>query len=370
MRTVRIISRIFLGILFIFSGFVKGVDPIGTQYRIADYFIAYHMNWAIPSALYLSMFLNMFEFLMGVLVLMNVRVRLVSTLVLFMMLFFTCTTFYDALYNPVPDCGCFGDAIKLTNWQTFWKNIVIMFPVLVLFFSRKIIRPTFTGKGELVVTALAVLVFIGFETYNFMHLPVVDFSKWKIGTQLAPENPKPLQYFVIYKNKETGEEKEYLSPNYPYNDSIWMSRWTFKSQRIADPNPPSVNLIIEDRNRNNVSNNIIRNPNYQFLVVAYDLSLAHKNAFKEITDLNKKCIADGYFLAIITSSLPEQIDAFKKELNIDDTLEFLYADDTSLQGIIRSNPGMLLIKNAKVLGKWHWRDLPSYEKLREQYLKK
>lgn len=352
-----------------FSGFVKGVDPIGTQYRIADYFIAYHMNWAVPTSLYLSMFLNMFEFSLGVLVLFNVRPRVVSWLVMLMMVFFTFTTFYDALYNPVPDCGCFGDAIKLTNWQTFWKNIIIMVPVIILFYYKKIIRPTFTNKGEAIVTFTVIILFIGFEIYNYRHLPVVDFSKWKVGTRLAAENPQPLKFFVTYKNKETAEEKEFLSPNYPYNDSVWMTRWVFKSQRVVDPNPPSVAISIEDRNRNNVTDNIIRNPNYQFIVVAYDLTLANEEVFQKLNQLSRQCFADGYSLVVITSTLYDQIDRFKKDQSLDENMEFYYADDTSLQGIIRANPGLLLIKNAKVLAKWHWRDLPEYSMLKEKYLK-
>ena len=125
MKTLRTISRIFLGVLFIFSGFVKGVDPLGTQYKIEDYFIAYHANWAIPSALYLSMFLCMFEFLMGALLLFNVRMKLVAWLVLLMMVFFTITTFYDALYSPVSDCGCFGMQSSLLTCRHFGRMYLL-----------------------------------------------------------------------------------------------------------------------------------------------------------------------------------------------------------------------------------------------------
>lgn len=369
MKSLRIISKIFLGCLFIFSGFVKGVDPLGTQYRIEDYFIAYHMNWAIPTALYLSMFLCMFEFLMGVLVLFNVRLKVVSWLVLLMMLFFTCTTFYDALYSPVPDCGCFGDAIKLTNWQTFWKNIFIMFFVIILFRSKNIIKPTFTAKGELLILAVFVLLFLGFEEYNLAYLPVIDFSKWKIGTRLAPENPKPLQYFVTYKNKKTGEEKKFLSPNYPYNDSVWMSQWIFKEQTIVDPNPPAVSLMIEDRNRVNMSDNILKNPNYQFILIAYDLSKSSRKGLKKANELFKLCYENGYSFIVLTSTLPENIDKFKKEYELDDKMEFLFADDTSLMPIVRANPGLLLIKKSVILGKWHWHNFPEFTQIKEKLLK-
>lgn len=352
-----------------FSGFVKGVDPMGTQYKIADYFIAYHMNWAVPASLYLSVFMCMFEFLMGVLVLLNVRMRLVAWLVLLMMLFFTVTTFYDALYSPVSDCGCFGDAIKLTNWQTFYKNIFIMIFVLIFFFSRKIIRPTFTVKGELVVTFGTIILFLGFEAFNLYHLPVIDFGAWKPGTRLAPENPKPLQFFLTYKNKQTGEEKEYLSPNYPYSDSVWMSKWEFKSQRIVDPNPKGPAIVIEDSKRNNLTDNIIKNPDYQFLLISDNLNTANRKIFAKVIDFYKSCLADNHSFVFLTSSLPEDILKFKKDLNLDDTIQFLYSDDTTLQAMIRSNPGLMLIHNSKILAKWHFHDFPEYSKVKDKYIK-
>ena len=140
-KIFTLISRLLVGCVFVFSGFVKGIDPLGTAYRIEDYFIAFGTQWAIPLALYLSVFLCTVEFSIGILLLLNVRIKEVAWLLLLMMLFFTCTTFYDALYNPVPDCGCFGDAIKLTNWQTFLKNIVLMVFVLTIFLNRKKIKP-------------------------------------------------------------------------------------------------------------------------------------------------------------------------------------------------------------------------------------
>ncbi len=130
------ISRILLGLLFIYSGFVKGVDPVGTEYRIVDYFIAFGTDWAIPLALPLSVLMNTVEFVLGILLLLNVRITVTSWLVLLMMAFFTVVTFNDAIYSPVPDCGCFGDALIISNWQTFYKNLIIDALLLIVFFSR------------------------------------------------------------------------------------------------------------------------------------------------------------------------------------------------------------------------------------------
>jgi hypothetical protein len=148
-----------------------------------------------------------------------------------------------------------------------------------------------------------------------------------------------------------------------------MSKWNFKSQRIVDPNPKGPEIVIEDWNRNYLTDNIIKNPGYQFILISDDLLKANRKVFSKIIDFHKMCLADGHSFIILTSSLPEDIDKFKKELGLDDTIEFLYADDTTLQGMIRSNPGLMLISKATVLAKWHFHDFPEYSKVKDKYIK-
>ena len=360
MKWIANISRILIGIVFVFSGFVKGVDPLGTAYRLEDYFIAFNLEFFIPLALFFSILLCTVEFVIGALLLLNVQMKVTSWLLLAMMVFFTILTLNDALYNPVPDCGCFGDAIKLTNWQTFYKNLVLLPLAILVFIYRKRFNP-FTSSGKQWLIALFVIgLFAAFSYMCYSHLPVVDFTEWKTGHKLYPENPKPVKYFLVYKNKKSGEEKEYLSPNYPFNDSIWMAEWEFVSQRVEDPNTYyGKSLIISDTSGNNVTESIIRNPDFQLIINSYDLSKTDKDAFIKLNKFCANANADNIAAAVLVSAQPSDIAHFAKENKLQ--LDFYTADDIVLKSIVRSNPGLLLMKDGVILKKWHYNDIPDYE---------
>jgi uncharacterized membrane protein YphA (DoxX/SURF4 family) len=359
MKWIANITRILIGTVFVFSGFVKGVDPQGFGYKLEDYFIAFNWQFLIPFALFFSIVLCTIEFVTGVMMLLNLHLKITSWLLLAMMVFFTLLTLNDALYTPVPDCGCFGDAIKLTNWQTFYKNLILLPLAICVFAYRKKFKP-FTSSGK---QWLIALFFVGmFGAFSYMcysHLPVVDFTEWKSGHKLYPDNPKPVKYYLTYKNKKSGEEKEYLSPNYPFNDSIWMTQWEFVSQRVEDPNMfYGKSLIISDTSGNNVTESIIRNPDYQLIVNSYDLSKADKAAFLKLNDFCAKAYADNISTAVLVSSTPADITKFVKENKLQ--LDFYTSDDIALKTIVRSNPGLLLMKDGVILKKWHYNDFPDY----------
>lgn len=361
------ISRILLGLLFIYSGFVKAVDPIGTNYKIIDYFIAYGTEWANPLALYLSIFLNAFEFVVGgFLLLLNVKIRTVSWLVLLMMIFFTLTTVFDAVYNPVPDCGCFGEALILTNWQTFYKNLVINVLVIIVFFNRSSIKKAFTSRGEWAIIGISVVMVVYFQVYNYRHLPVVDFRAWKVGNKMSNDDPRPMKYYLTYMNKETGEQKEFLSPDYPYNDSVWLSKWIFVNQRIENPNPKLHDLSILDADGSDVTSQFIENPDFQFLLIAYDLTKVKKRLIPEINEFYKQCDNIGISFIVLTSSTPEEIEEFKERVHPAD-FEYYFADDIALESIVRANPGLVLLKNAVVKGKWHHNDFPDFQECLDRF---
>ena len=359
MKWIANISRILVGMIFVFSGFVKGVDPLGTAYRLEDYFVAFNWEFFIPLALFFSILLCSLEFVIGVMLLLNLRMKITSWLLLAMMLFFTLLTLNDALYNPVPDCGCFGDAIKLTNWQTFYKNLFLLPLAILIFIYRKKFKP-FTSSGkQWLIAVFFIGLFAGFSYMCYSHLPVVDFTEWKTGHKLYPENPQPVKYFLTYKNKKSGEAKEYLSPNYPFNDSVWMAQWDFVSQRVEDPNIYyGKSLIISDTTGNNVTESIIRNPDYQLIVNSYDLSKADKAAFLKLNDFCAKAYADNIATVVLVSSTPAEIVKFVNENKLH--LDFYTSDDIALKTIVRSNPGLLLMKDGVILKKWHYNDFPDY----------
>lgn len=364
MKWIANISRILVGTLFIFSGFAKGVDPLGFTYRLEDYFFAFNLEFLVPLALFLTILLCTIEFAVGAMLLMNLRMKLAAWLLLLMMVFFTGLTLNDAINNPVPDCGCFGDAIKLTNWQTFYKNLVFMPLVILIFIYRKKFKP-FTSDGkQWILAALFSVLFAGFSYWCYSHLPVIDFTEWKIGNKLYPENPKPVQYFLSYKNKKSGETKEYLSPNFPFNDSIWMSEWEFVSQRVDDPNQYfGKSLIIFDTTGANHTQSIIRYPDYQLVINSYDLTKANLKAFARLNEFCAKAYADDIPAVVLVSAQPSDINQFVSDNKLQ--LSFYTTDDIVLKTIVRSNPGLLLMKDGVILKKWHYNDIPDYEDFRK-----
>jgi uncharacterized membrane protein YphA (DoxX/SURF4 family) len=364
MKWIANISRILVGTVFVFSGFVKGVDPLGTAYRLEDYFIAFNWEFFIPFALFFSIVLCTIEFVTGIMMLLNLRLKITAWLLLAMMVFFTLLTLNDALYSPVPDCGCFGDAIKLTNWQTFYKNLILLPLAIFVFTYRKKFKPFTTPGKQWLIALFFVGLFSAFSYMCYSHLPVIDFTEWKTGHKLFPENPKPVKYYLTYKNKKSGEEKEYLSPNYPFNDSTWMAQWEFVSQRVEDPNKYyGKSLIISDTTGNNVTESIIRNPDYQLIVNSYDLSKANVPAFIKLNDFCAKAYADNTATAVLVSSTPADIVKFVKENKLQ--LDFYTSDDIALKTIVRSNPGLLLMKDGVILKKWHYNDFPDYAEFKK-----
>jgi hypothetical protein len=309
--------------------------------------------------------LNATEFVLGVLLLLNVNTRITSWLVLTMMSVFTALTLNDATNNPVPDCGCFGDVLLISNWQTFYKNLVIDALLLIVFLTRGRIPGWFKFKTEWSIVVIAILGFTGFEIYNIHHLPAIDFMDWKVGKKMVNENPVPLEYYLTYRNKETNEEKEYKSPDYPFSDSVWMANWEFVNQRVIDPNPRLHDLHIEDEWGNDYTQAIISNPEFQFLLVSYDLAKASVKRIDRISELLDNCNKNGISFAVLTGTLPADAAKFKELHGLD--TDFFFADDVTLMAMIRSNPGLILMKNGVVLDKWHFNDVPAFEDILENY---
>ncbi len=339
---------------------------MGTVYRMDDYFLAFSIPWFMSFSLYLTIILCVIEFSLGISMLFNLWIRKTSWLLLPMMIFFTVLTFFDAVYNIVPDCGCFGDALKLTNVQTFIKNVILMAFVVPIFFWRNKYRSIFAARGDFALLGLTVLAFTTLSVQCYRHLPLIDFMAWKVGNRVNKTEALPVTFYVTYKNKKTGEEKEYVSPNYPWNDSVWLADWIFKSQRVIDPNSnQGMVLRVEDQHGADFTSSVLDNPDYQFILVSYDLSKADRDGFNKILPLYKKAMMDGYSFICLTNSLPAEINKFRMDHGT--AFDFYNADDVVLKTMVRSNPGLILIKDGEVLGKWGFRDFPTYEEVKQKY---
>ncbi|MEA3504700.1 MAG: hypothetical protein U9R32_05820 [Bacteroidota bacterium] len=364
MKVLNKVSRIFVGIVFIFSGFVKGVDPLGTMYKIEDYFIAYDFQWAIPFALILSFILIAIEFGLGVFLVFRVRMKVSSWLLLLMMSFFTIITLFDALYNPVPDCGCFGEAIKLTNWQTFYKNIFLLVPTLIVFLKWKDVKwNRVYGLKEINSVGL-IFLFVVMSVYSYNHLPIIDYRNWEEGKDMSPDDQGEPVCYLVYEDKTTGEKKNYLSEKLPWQDSVWMSNWEFVCQKIDYSAVNRVHdLQIVNEYGDDLTSEILENQNYQFFIVVNEFNSANKSGLKKIVNLWAD-FEDEVDFVVITSSLEDEIADFKNKYNVD--MSVYQADDIILKSMVRSNPGVILLKNGVVIKKWHHNDIPTKKELHQE----
>jgi hypothetical protein len=210
--------------------------------------------------------------------------------------------------------------------------------------------------------------FVGFSIYQYHHLPWIDFREWKIGTDLTPDNTGKSKVFLTFKNKETGEEKEYLSPDYPWQDSVWMASWEFVSQRVDDSEVvKGHSLVIQDVDGNDMTATFVENPEYQFLLIVNDLLEADPAGMDRANELFKKVNEAGYSFILVTGSLRSEINKAREYLDQD--LEIFSADDIELKMMIRANPGLILLKDSFVIDKWHYNDFPDFNDLEEQYFR-
>lgn len=366
MKILVHILRLLAGLLFIASGFVKGIDPLGFAYTLEHYFTAFGIEAFQPLALPLSFAASAIEFTIGALLLLNLWMRVTASAFLAFMLFFTFLTAYNFRTNAVPDCGCFGSAIILSNKATFVKNIVILVPAVIVFLYRKKFIAWLSRPGEVAVAALSLLAALLFFAYNYRHLPMIDFTEWKIGNKLFAENPQPVKVFVTYKDSISGDQKEFLSPNFPYNDSAWMARWKFVGQRSEDPNEYyGKSLTIFDTTGNDVTASIIRNPGYQVLFTVNDLEHSNLAAMQKINRFVAEAANHQVDVAVITFGSNSMIARYAGQHQF--VLPFYTADDVVLKTMVRSNPGMMLLKNGVIVGKWHYRDMPSFSEFSQKF---
>ena len=186
--SLNVVARVVVGLVFIFSSFVKGVDPMGTSFKITEYLTAWSFfgmsfDWLVPLATFMAMALIVVEFTIGVMLLFGAFRRVSAWALVLMMLFFTFTTLFDAITNEVTDCGCFGDAIKLTNWQTFWKNVALDVPTVWIFLTRNLRRKQ-RFERDVLITLFAMVAMVLFGLYNINNEPCIDFRSWKVGNQM------------------------------------------------------------------------------------------------------------------------------------------------------------------------------------------
>lgn len=369
MKYIRLLSRLIVGVVFIFSGFVKAVDPLGSAYKFADYFVAFKLDFMEFLTLPMGIFLSAFELVLGIILILGYRRKPVYIILMWFMSFFTLLTLILALFNPVSDCGCFGDALILTNWQTFFKNVILMAFVLILYYSRNRERDDSSALREWMVVGTLFISASFFSFWNYRHLPLIDFRPYDVGTLISeemgiPEGMPVDEYSttLIYRNRASGKESSFTMEDYP-KDTLNWDFVTSESKLVKRGyEPPIHDFAIMDEFGNDLVNDILSDNGYSLIMVSYDLGSANREALIRAREWSQlEIFASDYSFYPVTATSTTEVESISGELDLG--YRFLAGDEIMLKTIVRSNPGFMLIHKGAILGKWAFRDFPSLEQL-------
>lgn len=394
MKIITATSRIIVGLLFIFSGFIKANDPIGFSYKLVEYYGVFGTTFLNSTAVAQAIFICVLEIVLGICVLIGIRMKITSWLLLLLIIFFTFLTGYTAISNwfyehpdhprtewfegvfgfdasrlyYMKDCGCFGDAIKLTPWQSFYKDLILLVLIVVIFLRRKKILPFFARIMQTNILIFFILASTAFSVYCYYYLPAVNFLKWKNGADIRPmmEGKAPvIESVFIYK--KDGVEHRFKLEEFPPD----ISEYTFVD-RVDSVIVPEVKAEIHDfymtgMDGNTYHQEVLEKDNYKLLVVAYDLDKSRDRAWKKLAATAAAWQAKGYDIYGITGEDLENAEKFRHEKQL--PFPFYFMDPTSAKGMIRSNPGIILMKKSVIIDQYPAPAVPSIEKLEKRIAK-
>ena len=359
---ITTVCRFVLAVVFIFSGFVKAIDPLGTQYKIQDYLDALGWTDVFPESIpfIVAALLGMLEFCLGVYLFFGIRRIIAPRAVVAVMAIMTPLTFWLALDNPVSDCGCFGDAVVLTNWETFGKNVVLLAMSLVVLKWRKRIFPLATTRFDWLIALYGFLYIFCMTIYCYRHLPIFDFRPYYVGADIRqgmelPEGKEPTEFETRFVLQKDGVEKEFTLENYP--DSTWTfvdSRTVVKKKGYEPPIHDFSMIRYEDGE--DITEQVLADERYTFLLVAHQLEQASDSRIDLINELYDYCLEYGYAFYCLTSSSDEDILKWQEDTGAE--YPFCLMDNITLKTMVRSNPGLILLKKGVVIHKWNVVDFP------------
>ena len=361
------ICRAVLAVTFIFSGYVKAIDPLGTQYKIRDYLTALSIGDYVPDWLTLgsSVALASLEFALGIFILFAIRRRFTTRVILAFMAVMTLITVWIAIANPVSDCGCFGDAITLTNVQTLLKNVVLTACAVVVCRCRERMFRFVSENNQWIVVNYTVIYIVATSIYSLYLLPRFDFRPYHVGANIRegmeiPEGAKMPRYENTFVMEKNGERREFTLDNYP------DSTWTFverKSELVEEGYVPPIHdfTITDNATGDDITQQILDDKGYTFLLVSPHLESADDTNFGDIDQLYEYCQAQGVPFYCLTASGEDAIQHWRDITGAE--YPFCMSDETTLKTVIRSNPGLVLIKDGTVIRKWSHNGLPKSEEL-------
>lgn len=363
MKYIVNICRVFVGVLFIISGFIKLNDPLGFSYKLQEYFSVDVLNMPFfePYALPIAVFVVIFEVVLGVFLLLGFKPKFTVWSLLLMIVFFTFLTFYSAYFDKVKDCGCFGDALHLTPWESFTKDVVLLVLILVLFLGIRHIKPLFLKIGNTALAFLSVIVCMWFAYHVLMHLPSIDFRAYAIGKNIKdgmstpPDAQKPVIEYT-WKFKVNGEEKEFVTNgSYPSVDGEFVG---VDTKTIEEGYVPPIQDFSIETDTSDVTDYYLEKDKI-LMIVSYNLATAETEGLEKLKSISEKALQNGYEVIGLSASGTDEKEVIKDKYNL--KFDFYLADEKALKTVVRSNPGFLILNKGTVTQKKHWNDVEDLE---------
>ncbi|MGJ8593954.1 MAG: BT_3928 family protein [Aquaticitalea sp.] len=369
MKIIVNISRILVGTLFIFSGFIKLNDPLGFSYKLQEYFGTDVLNLPFlePFALGIAIFVVVFEVILGVFLLIGYKPKFTAWSLLAMIVFFTFLTFYSAYYEKVADCGCFGDAFKdligrtLKPWESFKKDVVLLILIIVILFGLRHIKPLFSKFGLTIVALVSFIGCLSFAYFVLMHLPAIDFRPYKLGNNLQeqmstpPDAAKPLIEYNYTFNVNGKEETHTVTSGYPDVDGEFVR---VDSRIIDEGFVPAIQDFSIESDDENLTDIFLAEPKL-VMIVMYDLKKAEWEGVEKLKAMSNEAMKKGYKVIGLTSSGGATKTQFKADHNLD--FDFYLCDEKVLKTIVRANPGIVVLNKGTVMQKVHWNDIDALD---------
>ncbi|MFD1063967.1 BT_3928 family protein [Winogradskyella litorisediminis] len=360
MKYITQISRIFVGILFIISGFIKLNDPLGFSYKLQEYFSTDVLNMPFlePYALGISVFVVVLEVVLGIFLLIGYKKKFTIWLLLGMIVFFTFLTFYSAYFDKVKDCGCFGDALKLTPWESFTKDVILLVLILILVAGQKYIKPIFKPLPNAIIALLGFIASLWFAYHVLMHLPAIDFRAYKIGNNLQDEMavPEDAQKPIIeytWKFNVNGEEKEFVTngsyPDVPNGEYVGV-----ETNEIDPGFIPKIQDFTIESSDENLTSYFLEKENL-IMVAMYNIYNAEKEGLAKLKSFTDEAIKKGYTVIGLSASGEEAKQQLKTQYNLN--FKTYLCDEKVVKTIVRANPGIVILKKGTVINKAHWNDI-------------
>ncbi|MGL4851202.1 MAG: BT_3928 family protein [Phocaeicola sp.] len=354
------ICRCILSLTFIFSGFVKANDLLGSQYKVQEYLALWGEGAFSSYSFAAGLLQGILEFCLGVYLLFGIRRKMTPFLLLLTMFVMTPLTLWLALYNPIADCGCFGDALLLTNWETFAKNLFLLIAAFSVYKWRRIISPLVTTRFDWIVSLYTFVYITLFALYAYRELPPLDFRPYQIGVHLPsameiPEGEKPTQYETRFLLEKEGAQKEFTLENYPDSSWTFIDSRTVVTERGYEPTVHDFSMVSVEEGYD-ITDEVLRDSSYTFLLVMYQIHLADDSRIDLVNEIYDYSLDHEYKFYALTASSDEEIEEWKERTGAE--YPFCMSDETALKTMIRSNPGLILLKDGVIINKWSATNLP------------